>query len=1219
MRHGSPSLRRSVLQRSRQLGLAGLVVSFALAMVVPGSATAASLFGADPSGPLTGRTPGAIASGDFNGDGRPDLAVANSLDNSVSIALGNGHGAFVRGPGSPVAVGNQPAAILAGDFNQDGNPDLAVVNYADNSVTVLLSDGHGDFVTAPGSPLAVGRHPTKITAGDFNGDGNIDLAVLNYDDHTISVLLGDGHGGFAAASSPTVAVGSTPIALAVADFNGDGHPDLAVADCVSNTVSVLLGDGAASFSPTPGSPYPTGEPPGSASGGFGFCGAESITASDFNHDFNPDVAVGIQGGKLSVLLGDGSGRLVPTAASPFPIESGAQNTGIAQPQSLVSGDFDGDGNVDLAVADYAQGGPGPIYDYVSVLLGGGQGDFRAAPGSPYQLTGVTTGIAAADFNRDGRLDFAASNAYGCDGQTNTIVVGLNQGMNGPDWTGGDCSRAPGATSDAGVGAPAPTCGNHEAKVGPLTVEASCFHVEGDKLVATGRIRAGGVDIALEGQGKLVIDPRAQKLSATAPVTVSLGSLKVYKGNFTWSVQGHLPLPSLPTLKIKGLPVTGSLDFAASGDGVDVIAHAAIGETKVTGDVTLHVNNQLGLQLDHLRLALGEAPIKALVLKDASLEYHRTSAGDQWTGAATVELPGDLPTLDGKVQIINGRLSEIGLEATGINKPIGAIVFLQKLGVDIHLLPHFAATGSIGLSGGPKLPFANASAISLDASLSADFGQPVVLEVKGNVRLADKVDLAQADATWTVPSKFTLSGSVNFSAGPAGVSASLSGGVTQDGFGVLGNGQVSVPESTRRASPTSPSRGSLRARASRQGQPASTVALDTAGEAASSCGRGLRHVELQVARPLRARGAAAIPVTFSVPRGQRQTLFGARGVSDYPRFSLRSPTGQVIDATRGVQGAIDRGGYRWVTDPTLHATYVFVARPTAGTWTLLPAADSPTIASAGSVLSAPTASVRATVRDQNGRKVLSWRAPPVVGQTLRFVELGSGVRRTILTTRAARGSARFSAADDGRGETRRILVLVSQDGLPRAQLQGPQFRVPRPPSPGRSHGLRVRLHRGSATVTWGPARRTADYQVFVRLSDGRRLFFSRGPRARRVIIRRVLTPATVTVTILAIAADQLHGSPARVTAHFRPPRARVCSRRPRAAASQPAVRAPPTRRSSASRSFECIAPISSRSGWHPGGDDLDRPFDLTSPARRASSTPTSSATSGVSASRYRSVS
>jgi len=172
------------------------------------------------------------AAGDFNGDGKLDLVI-----DGAEVLLGNGDGTFTQGSS---LSGGASGVVTVGDFNGDGKLDLAVCNSASNSVTIFLGDGSGNFVTAPGSPIAVGNQPQAIVAGDFNNDGKLDLAVANYGDGTITLLLGNGDGTFTQPSGSPYAVGHGPLAIAAADFNGDGKLDLAVANATDGTVSILL-------------------------------------------------------------------------------------------------------------------------------------------------------------------------------------------------------------------------------------------------------------------------------------------------------------------------------------------------------------------------------------------------------------------------------------------------------------------------------------------------------------------------------------------------------------------------------------------------------------------------------------------------------------------------------------------------------------------------------------------------------------------------------------------------------------------------------------------------------------------------------------------------------------------------------------------------------------------------------------------------------------------
>ena len=157
------------------------------------------------------------------------------------MLLGNGSGGFTPAPGSPFAVGSSPASVLVGDVNGNGLQDLVTANFDSNNVTVLLGNGSGGFTPAAGSPFAVGTSPFSVEAGDFNGDGVQDLVTANYGSNNITVLTGDNTGAFTAAPISPFAVGASPLSVAVGDFNGDGIEDLATADNGSNRVTVVLG------------------------------------------------------------------------------------------------------------------------------------------------------------------------------------------------------------------------------------------------------------------------------------------------------------------------------------------------------------------------------------------------------------------------------------------------------------------------------------------------------------------------------------------------------------------------------------------------------------------------------------------------------------------------------------------------------------------------------------------------------------------------------------------------------------------------------------------------------------------------------------------------------------------------------------------------------------------------------------------------------------------
>jgi hypothetical protein len=324
-----------------------------------------------------GSSPLSVAVGDFNRDGKQDLAVVNQGANNVSILLGDGVGGF--GAPTNFAVGSNPISVAVGDFNGDGKQDLAVANLSSANVSILLGDGAGGFSAA--SNFAVSFGPTAVAVGDFNGDGKQDLAFA-VGSNVMAILLGNGDGSFGAATTFGSNVNSDPEAIAVGDFNGDGKQDIAVANgafgsSIQNVVSIFLGDGAGGFAAA--TTFPVGDNP------------RSVTVGDFNGDGKQDLAVANStSGNVSILLGNGAGGFA--AATNFAAGSGAI--------SVTVGDFNGDGKQDLATANNAAG-------TVSILLGDGAGGFGAA--ANFGVGSNPFSVAVGDFNGDGKQDLVTAN------------------------------------------------------------------------------------------------------------------------------------------------------------------------------------------------------------------------------------------------------------------------------------------------------------------------------------------------------------------------------------------------------------------------------------------------------------------------------------------------------------------------------------------------------------------------------------------------------------------------------------------------------------------------------------------------------------------------------------------------------------------------------------------------------------------------------------------
>jgi hypothetical protein len=344
-----------------------------------------------------GVNPVGLITGDFNGDGHDDiLSIAGySLSAATTVLIGKGDGTFTGHVNHAIPI--YPYNLAAGDFNGDGKPDLVVDSFnTPGSVSILLGNGKGSFTTYKDS--MVGNHPSFLATGDFNGDGKLDVVVSASDQKTgaelLSTLLGNGNGTLQAPLSQALA--SVPSNFAVADFNLDGKLDLATCLQLTTGVSVFIGKGDGTFA----APvlFDTGSSANSPGG--------PVFAADLNGDHKPDLVASTSNG-ISVLLGDGNGSFQP-------------HRDILPGYSLLGvGDFNGDGKPDLVVAHNVT--------YVGIALGKGDGTF-----APPKMTFVPSVLdveysIVGDFNGDGKLDFAFASSST---QTLSMLPGNGNGTFG---------------------------------------------------------------------------------------------------------------------------------------------------------------------------------------------------------------------------------------------------------------------------------------------------------------------------------------------------------------------------------------------------------------------------------------------------------------------------------------------------------------------------------------------------------------------------------------------------------------------------------------------------------------------------------------------------------------------------------------------------------------------------------------------------------------------
>jgi hypothetical protein len=331
----------------------------------------------------TGSFPQSLAVGDFNGDGKQDLAVADLASDVVAILLGDGAGNFNRYPRLFLA-GDNAQFVAVGDFNGDGQQDLAVPNRDAETISILLGKGRGNFRLP--FHFTGNLAPQSAVVGDFNTDGKQDLAVVqNSYPGYVSILLGDGTGRFGRPT--TFSAGGNSGEIAIGDFNRDGNQDLAITSYAPNGIEILLGDGTGRFSAP--ATLPTADPTAVAVGDFNGDSKQVIAAPNYG-----------AGGPISIFLGDGAGKFNP-----------APDVTINDfPNAVAVGDFNGDGKQDLVVSS-----TNGRDNYASILLGDGTGNFGAP--LAFAVGNYPGAIAVGDFNGDGMQDLAVAN-----GSSNNVSI-----------------------------------------------------------------------------------------------------------------------------------------------------------------------------------------------------------------------------------------------------------------------------------------------------------------------------------------------------------------------------------------------------------------------------------------------------------------------------------------------------------------------------------------------------------------------------------------------------------------------------------------------------------------------------------------------------------------------------------------------------------------------------------------------------------------------------
>ena len=672
------------------------------------------------------RLPFAVATGDFNGDGKVDIIAATSnSDDGLVVLPGNGDGTF----GSPIASapGVSYTALAVGDFNGDGKPDIAALQPNGNTVTVLLGNGDGTFRTS--FSYVVGQAPDSIVVGDFNGDGKPDIATANALDGTVSILLNRGDGTFGATTN--YVTGSNPVGLIEGDFNGDGKPDLAVLDGGSiPSLSVLLNQGGGKFKV---------EPPISLASGTG-----AIAAGDIDGDGKLDI-VGVGGAGVSILYGAGDG----TFAAPVAYAS------LTYDGEIATADLGGDGRTEILAS-------GP-HDLI-VLRGNGRGKppTRTDHLVNAPLTTPTNEmIAVGDFNGDGQPDVVTA-----DGESGDVTVLANLGgdlaaaakVPVPNGAFGQLGTFTLVGDFNGDGKPDIATVSQNVETGAIRLDVllgagdGTFPTDVETNLSSMPDAMAAADFDGDGHLDLLLDSYSASTGTTITILYGNGD-----GSFGRSFGFTNP-------KVAYAVTTG--DF--NGDGKPDIAMTAVQVDPTTGDVFPPFNNDVDVYLNRGDGTFG-AP---LVVPNVGTDPRGLAAGD-FNGDGKLDLvvanlhygngdPSDPMTVASTIDVLMGK-GDGTFQAPVTYAGEGTFVAVGDFNGDGK--PDFATINRVAGSSvsvylnkgnGTFLPaVVSPAGLQVDSFATADFNGDGKLDVVVPTVYGDALLLGNGDGTFKAPTYLAI--------------------------------------------------------------------------------------------------------------------------------------------------------------------------------------------------------------------------------------------------------------------------------------------------------------------------------------------------------------------------------------------------------------------------------------------------------------------------------
>ncbi len=662
-------------------------------------------------------------------------------------------------------------------------------------------------------------------------------------------------------------------------------------------------------------------------------------------------------------------------------------------------------------------------------------------------------------------------------------------------------------------------------------------------VSSGEVRVNGIDFQPSGAagaraararsaaaGQVVVDPKADVIRVTGQVDARAGNVVLHRGALTWDVDQPVKFTKLDSFKVKllGFPIIGEADVTFLADGARIDANLRLPAYfgGVTGRTALRTKtaDPLGLELDGIAIAMPEANIGALIVRNLKVSYE--SSFNTFEGSADLVFPPQTTKGVGVAfGLKDGQFAHAEAEAgpplppfpLPLTAPPGPL-FLQRIGIAASAQDGLRVAGGAALTLGPA--FKGTGIVSIDALPPGGFvfdfpaGKGYAdLSVAGKLKL---VDIALAGGLV----KYRTTGLLSWGGGLA-LNFSELVGVTGNVDGVLNvaTGAFNSSSKVKICAPTScfvkiagvltptPLQGTGTFVVSSNGA-AGCVSVGGVGIGAGvlwgqgfdvfadgGCGLGDYQVSAGGAARLTQSGQSG--VTF--PAGLPQAAIKLRGESGPPIVAIAGPKGETLTVDPARQ-AVVQPPFVSYTVPEANLTVIQIAQPSAGRWTITPQVGSPQVTEVRSARGLPALRMSGRVTGLGRERSLRYRLRAIKGQRVTFFERSTRALARIGSAKAASGTLRFAPTEGPRG-IRRIVALVEQAGLPRAARTLASYTAPPPARPGRPR-VRIARRSGAAVVTWPRVAGVARYTVRVRFTDGRVVQTTTTATRRRVVVRSV---------------------------------------------------------------------------------------------------------------------